>query len=256
MKRHPELTKRKPQALQMVRAKAATQEVVDHWFLECLKPTLDKLNLTSKPHCIFNVDESGFPISGRPTHVITKRGMKSPQAIIGGSGRENITVQVCVSAKGKLLPPYVIYTGKRLMASCMNGGPLGSRYAVSQNGWMTTPAYIDWFRNLFIPSLPAERPILLILDGHSSHVSLEVIDLAVSNEIHMLKLPPHLTHLLQPFDVGVFKPMKAVWYSVVADFTRREQQCVTKRDFPELLSKVWRAYGEETGIGGFRGCGI
>ena len=51
MKRHPELTKRKPQALQMVRAKAATQEVVDHWFLECLKPTLDKLNLTSKPHC-------------------------------------------------------------------------------------------------------------------------------------------------------------------------------------------------------------
>ena len=115
-----------------------------------------------------------------------------------------------------------IYTGKHLMVSCTNGGPLGSRYTVSQNGWMTTPAYINWFRNLFIPSLPAERPILLILDGHSSHVSLEVRDLAVSNEIHMLKLPPHLSHLLQPLDVRVFKPMKAVWYSVVADFARRE----------------------------------
>ncbi len=95
MKRHPQLAQRKPQALQIVRAIAATPEVVNHWFMECLKPMLVKLHLEEKPHCVFNVDENGFPLSGRPAHVIVKRGMKSPQAIIGGSGRENITVQVC-----------------------------------------------------------------------------------------------------------------------------------------------------------------
>ena len=49
------------------------------------------------------------------------------------------------------------------MTNCTNGGPLGSRYSVSQNRWMTTPAYmyIDWFRNIFIPSLPAKIPVLL-----------------------------------------------------------------------------------------------
>ena len=95
------------------------------------------------------------------------------------------------------------------MANCTNGGPLGTRYAVSSNSWMTTSAYIDWLRNMLLPSLPDERPILLILDGHSSHVSYEVRQLAISNGVHMLKLPPHLTNLLQPLDVGVFKSMKA-----------------------------------------------
>ena len=174
MKRHPEVSRRKPQALQMVRAKAATHEVVNHWFTQCLKPTLDRLKLHDQPQCIFNVDESGFPLSGRPAHIVCKKGMKSLQSIIGGSGRENITVQVCIAADGRLLPPYIMYTGKHLMANCTNGGPLGARYAVSANGWMTTEAYIDWFRNLFIPSLPEHRPVLLILDGHSSHVSYEV----------------------------------------------------------------------------------
>ena len=92
----------------------------------------------------------------RPAHIVCKRGVKSPQVIIGGSGRENITVQVCVSADGKLVPPYVIYTGKYLMANCTNAGLIGSRYGVSPNGWMTTSAYIDCFRNILIPSLPEE----------------------------------------------------------------------------------------------------
>lgn len=90
----------------------------------------DTLGLSDKPQCIFNVDENGFLLSGRPAHVIRKRGMKLPEAVIGGSGRENITVQVCVSADGNILPPYIVFTGKHLMANCTNGGPLGTRYAV------------------------------------------------------------------------------------------------------------------------------
>ena len=139
---------RKPQSLQMVRAKAATREVVDHWFIECLKPALEKLNLLDKPHLIFNVDESGLPLSGRPNHVLVRRGMKSPQALIGRSGRENITIQSCISASGQLLPPYVVYTGKYLMASSTERGPIGTCYSVSENGWMTKPTYIDWFKSV------------------------------------------------------------------------------------------------------------
>lgn len=55
MKRHRELSRRKPQQLQMVRAKAATQETVDHWFTQCLDPTLTNLGLHDKPQCVFNV---------------------------------------------------------------------------------------------------------------------------------------------------------------------------------------------------------
>ena len=87
-------------------------------------------------------------------------------------------------------------------------------------------------------------------------VSCEVRQLAVENDIHMLKLPPHLTHILQPLDVGVFKPLKALWYAAVANFTRREHGTLTKRDFPEILSSIWKRYSPDSARGGFKGCGI
>ena len=155
MRRHLELTKRKLQPLQMVKAKAATFQCCDdHWFFECLQPVLNKLQLHDKSQCIFNVDESGFPLSGRPAHIICKRGTKSPQTVIGGSGRENITIQVCVSADGKLLPPYIIYTGKYLMATALHKwwSFRVSRRSIAE--WLDDYLCIcRLVQNLFIPSL-------------------------------------------------------------------------------------------------------
>ena len=74
MRRHPELVKRKPQPLQLVRAKSATVAMVDDWFNNHLHQTLLALDLLEKPQCIFNVDETGFPLSGRPSHVLVRRG--------------------------------------------------------------------------------------------------------------------------------------------------------------------------------------
>ena len=48
------------------------------------------------------------------------------------------------------------------------------------------------------------KPILLVLDGHGSHDTLPIIDLALSHGIIIFCLPPHTTHKLQPLDVGVF----------------------------------------------------
>ena len=256
MRRHNGLCKRKPQHLQMVRAKATTKPVIDHWFNNCLKQSLEDLDLFNKPEQIFNVNESGFPLGWTPKTILAKRGQKSPQALLAGSGRENITVQMCVSATGKLLPPYIVYKGERLMSDCTYGGPLATRFAVSHNGWMTEETFIDWMRSLFIPSLPDERPILLILDGHSSHVSYEIRVLAIENQIHLLKLPPHTTHALQPLDVGVLNHLKVIWQKIVGDFTRRERRIITKRDFPSLLDGVWKQYKPQWAKGGFCKCGI
>ena len=42
-KRHPKVVKRKPQQLQMARAKASCPEIISHWFDQCLGPTLEKI---------------------------------------------------------------------------------------------------------------------------------------------------------------------------------------------------------------------
>ena len=54
-----------------------------------------------------------------------------------------------------------------------------------------------------------ENPILILLDGHSSHTtSLDVLEYASEHGIVMVCLPPHTTHKLQPLDVAFFKPFQ------------------------------------------------
>jgi len=50
--------------------------------------------------------------------------------------------------------------------------------------------------------------ILLVLDGHSSHKSLEAVELARRSGVTMICLPPHTTHRMQPLDLTVFGPLK------------------------------------------------
>jgi hypothetical protein len=91
--------------------------------------------------------------------------------------------------------------------------------ATTENGWTTDDVCFNWFKKSFIPAAKAESarndvdpsiPILVLFDSHGSHVTVEMIDLAMENNIILLCLPPHTTHL-QPCDVGGFGPLKKHW---------------------------------------------
>ena len=73
---------------------------------------------------------------------------------------------------------------------------------------------IEWLEKVFIPQTvprnPSE-PRLLILDGHGSHETTEFLWLCYSNNIHMLFLPPHSSHVLQPLDLAVFSSLKKAY---------------------------------------------
>ena len=57
-------------------------------------------------------------------------------------------------------------------------------YGVSENGWMTTGVFAEWF-NKFV-ALVTERPLLLIFDRHLTHVSIKVIEKAIKENITIL----------------------------------------------------------------------
>lgn len=56
-----------------------------------------------------------------------------------------------------------------------------------------------------------EDPILLLYDGHKSHVSLFITDWAKKNNVILFILPPHTSDLLQPINVGIFGPFKTLY---------------------------------------------
>ena len=51
-------------------------------------------------------------------------------------------------------------------------------------------------------------PKVLLMDQHGSHMDDNFIIKATANNIHPFAFPGHLTHVLQPLDVGVFQPYK------------------------------------------------
>jgi hypothetical protein len=72
-------------------------------------------------------------------------------------------------------------------------------------GWKNKFFY-NYFEKSFIKStnpIP-ENPVLLIYNGHSSHVDLKLIDTAIKNNVTIMLLLPHSSHLLQPLDLAVF----------------------------------------------------
>ena len=76
---------------------------------------------------------------------------------------------------------------------------------------MEADNFITWFVKLFLPAvdhLLHTGPVLLLVDGHYSHVSLPLIRTAKEKGVHLYCLPPHTTHILQPLDVGVYGPVK------------------------------------------------
>ena len=90
------------------------------------------------------------------------------------SGREAYTVEAAVCADGTFLPPSVLFKGKNIMSQwgeCVFTG----RLAVTETGWMNSGAFHNWFK-WFATEVTA-RPLLLIMDGHSSHLSYSTIDL-------------------------------------------------------------------------------
>ena len=89
-----------------------------------------------------------------------------------------------------------------------------------------------------IMSIPSARPILLLYDGHSSHISIEVIQKARENVIHLLCLPSHGTHILQPLDVSVMSSLKLHFSKACKDFLAKNPgRVITEYDISGILGK-------------------
>ena len=121
LKRWPELSAQTPENLGYQRS-FVTEKQIRSWFKELESFLLEEHNIVASDFlqpvnasCIFNLDESGFPLAGTNSKlkIITNKGAKNVYKIASDS-REQITVLGCASADGTLSKPYVIYPGVRL----------------------------------------------------------------------------------------------------------------------------------------------
>ena len=143
-----------------------------------------------------NLDESGFPTDAGRCKVIAPKG-EVANKITSGADRENITVLAAYNASGKAIDPLVIFTGKNFQSSWKGKSPLpNTMYKVSDNVWMNMQVFHQWFEKFC--SQVTEKLLLIIYNGHLSHISISLIENAREEDITILKLPPHVTDKIQP----------------------------------------------------------
>ena len=78
-----------------------------------------------------------------------------------------------------------------------------------------------------------ERTHILIYDDHGSHVKGHFLKYYRQNKIHILLLPPHISHLVQPLDVDIFCPVKKVMTHQLGRILRTQFHKIEKREFIE-----------------------
>lgn len=165
------------------------------------------------------------------------------------------------SANGETAVPQVILPGKRVRKEAVEGFPADWVIGLSERGWMTADLFRQYIEKAFHPSLvklQVKFPVILFVDGHVSHKALEVADLCRSLDIVLISLYPNTTHITQPCDVAVFKPLKDQYRRTVQDWKNQhygEVHCLTH--FGRSLSEaVTAGIKPQCLTNGFRVCGL
>ena len=99
----------------------------------------------------------------------------------------------------------------------MNNEVSGTRFAVSENGWVDQL----FITKHFMVNAVSFRPLLLLLDGHSTHFEPKSLELARKNEIIVFCLPPHTAHVCQPLGCSFFKSLKEHWRDECHNFYQK-----------------------------------
>ena len=178
---NPDVVMRKPGASSALRLKAMNESIVSDYFVK-LNSTLDDLQLADKPDNIWNCDETGFQFQHKPTMVCARKGSKVVPGRTAQS-RESVSVLVCGNAAGVKMPPMIVVKGKTfksLNAWSLDDAPTNTIWTFQQKAWMVDLLGEEWFKCCFLKYCGPSRPQLLILDGHSSHESLGLLELANS----------------------------------------------------------------------------
>ncbi len=256
--RHAELSYKKSEYLSYARGRV-TETFIRNWFRETEELLGDKVNILYQENTnrVWNMDETAIYMKGNDRVIAEKN---RPASKVGPNDKENLTILYSVSAAGDVSPPLAVWAYERIPIFIQEKQPPNWDYAKSEKGWMTSAVFYEFIANSFYPYLVEQNiefPVIVILDGHASHLSIPLSDFCSEHNIIIVCLPGNCTHILQVLDVVFFSPLKKKWRTFLDTYRIKHHCEITKQDIPAAVHKLFEDVNfKESIINGFQCCGM
>ncbi|KAJ8972583.1 hypothetical protein NQ314_000111 [Rhamnusium bicolor] len=206
MNRHPKLSYRKPESISIDRTSSFNLQNVKMFF-----DNYAHVQRKEKffPDRIVNMDETGITTVLQAPKVICKGGLKQVGQCVSAKRGTLVTFCGIITAVGTAIPPVYIFPRVRMKDAYLFGAVPGAVAFASKSGWMTSEIFVRVLEHIKKHKhISCDNKLLLIVDNHGTHISLNAINYCRDNGIVMLSFPPHCTHRMQPLDIGVYGPFK------------------------------------------------
>lgn len=259
IRRNPRISLRTPENTSAARASGFNKVSVKAFF-DLLGSLLDKYKF--KPSRIYNCDETGITtVPNKPTKIFSLKGKKQVGCYTSGERGTLVTAEICFNPTGHYVPPLLVIPRVRRNAVYEIGLPTESVVAYHNSGWMQSDIFSDiWFPHFIHHTRPSkDSPVLLILDGHATHVkNIKLIEEARKNHVIILSIPPHTSHRLQPLDVCFMFPLSNYYTQELKIWQRNKPNKVVElADVGQIFAKAYtKAATLSNAENGFRTAGI
>ena len=108
-----------------------------------------------------------------------------------------------------MLAPMIVFKGTT--NRCVSGvrSSDGTLISYQKKAWIDENEMLKWIRNIWI-RYTKKKPSLLFLDSFSAHLTDQVKEAFTQFNTTIVVIPGGCTSILQPLDVSINKPVKAV----------------------------------------------
>ena len=238
LRRHRQLHPKKSKNISVNWAMCANPSTVASFF-DQYKKVCDQYNI-ELPLYIWNCDESGVQDVPKEEVVVGEKANSQVPTECG----EISTVLTFTNAAGNILPPLIIHKGRRVNETWLDGIPKDVIVKASPKGYINKGIFyeyslkwVQWLR-----CNDRLKKNLLLLDVHKSHIyNIAFVRLMVCNNIEVMAIPSHTSHVLQPLDSTPFVTFKTMWNTNLIEYLFTSVGCkMPKQDFWKVFWPSWR----------------
>lgn len=195
---------------------------------------------------VYNVDETGlfYKLLPRRTYILSYENKKTLRGTKAMGAKDRITAYVCTNADGSQKLPMAII-GKAAKPRCFRLGAPAVPYFSNSTAWSNTGTFRKWFNYVFLPHVRkvTSKPVALVVDNASSHNELK----DMRGQVSVIDLPPNVTALHQPMDMGVIYAFKrlyrrAMLRELVRDIESRSERREANHKNPGGMNGIAEGY--------------